>query len=164
MLQAEGYTQSIILSPKRGGPQAHSRLTAVEHILEVLPFRMLHTADVLCSALKGEWFTLADLKGAYLHVPITPKHRMWGNGLRLDPTRHIYTPVRISQGCKLALQQGQSMDFLLSGQGRWLSAIAGKHINALKLRAVGLALERFFQCCEDATSCPAPTTVPQGSR
>ena len=29
-------------------------------------------------------------------------------------------------------------------QGRWLPAIAGEHINALELRAVGLALERFL--------------------
>ena len=45
----------------------------------------------------------------------TRPFQMWVRNLRLDPTRHKCTPVRISQECMLALQQWQSMDFLLSG-------------------------------------------------
>ena len=45
----------------------------------------------------------------------TRPFQMWVRNLRLDPTRHKHTPVRISQECMLTLQQWQSMDFLLSG-------------------------------------------------
>lgn len=52
-------------------------LRQLNQFIKVLPFHMQRTADVLRLASEGDWFMSVDLKDAYFHVQIAPRHRQF---------------------------------------------------------------------------------------
>ncbi|XP_057713573.1 uncharacterized protein LOC130929952 [Corythoichthys intestinalis] len=71
-----GFYSTYFLVPKKtGGFRPVLDLRGLNRYLKVLPFRMLTVADVLRVVARGEWFTSVDLKDAYFHVPVAPRHR-----------------------------------------------------------------------------------------
>ena len=69
------YSKYFIVPKKDGGQRPVLDLRPLNQYLKVLPFKMVHTAVVIRSIQRGEWFTSLDLKDAYFHVPICPEHR-----------------------------------------------------------------------------------------
>ncbi|XP_077395323.1 uncharacterized protein LOC144031774 [Festucalex cinctus] len=76
LAQPGGFYSTYFLVPKKtGGYRPILDLRGLNRHLKVLPFHMLTKNDVLQSLAQGEWFTSIDLKDAYFHVPIAPRHR-----------------------------------------------------------------------------------------
>lgn len=74
--QFKGFYSNYFLVPKRdGGFRPILDLRRLNRHLKVLRFHMLRTTDVLQAITQGDWFTSVDLKDAYFHVPVTPRHR-----------------------------------------------------------------------------------------
>lgn len=71
-----GFYSDYFLVPKKdGGIRPILDLRALNRHLKTLRFHMLRTVDVLHSIRADDWFTKIDLKDAYFHVPIAPRHR-----------------------------------------------------------------------------------------
>lgn len=78
LVQPGGYYSTYFLVEKKdGGLRPVLDLRGLNRFLKVMPFHMLSTAEVLRAVDRGEWFTSIDLKDAYFHVPIIPRHRQF---------------------------------------------------------------------------------------
>lgn len=71
------YSKYFLVPRKTGGFRPILDLRGLNSYLKRMPFHMLTTADVLQSVTQGEWFTSVDLKDAYFHVPVAPRHRQF---------------------------------------------------------------------------------------
>lgn len=71
------YSSYFLVTKQDGGFRPILDLRHLNQFLKVLPFRMLRTVDVLRSVRHGDWFTSIDLRDAYFHVPIAPRHRQF---------------------------------------------------------------------------------------
>lgn len=76
--QLSGFYSTYFIVPKKdGGYRPILDLRALNHCLKELKFKMLSPARVLQAISKGLWFTTLDLKDAYFHVPVHPRHRKY---------------------------------------------------------------------------------------
>lgn len=76
--QFRGFYSIYFLVPKKdGGFRPILDLRRLNLYLKELRFRMLRTVDVLQAIAQGDWFTSVDLKDAYFHVPVAPRHRQF---------------------------------------------------------------------------------------
>ena len=72
----EGYYSRYFLVPKKtGGMRPILDLSLFNKSIMKRPFHMLTIKHVLECVRPGDWFTSIDLKDAYFHVPIIPRHR-----------------------------------------------------------------------------------------
>ncbi|XP_029998122.1 uncharacterized protein LOC115424868 [Sphaeramia orbicularis] len=75
LLDPGGFYSKYFLVPKKTGDlRPVLDLRDLNVFLKVLPFYMLTTREVVHAISPGDWFTSIDLKDAYFHVPITPRH------------------------------------------------------------------------------------------
>ena len=69
------YSRYFLVKKKDGRFRPILDLRGLNRFLKVLPFHMLTASDTLRVVARGEWFTTVDLRDAYFHVPIAPRHR-----------------------------------------------------------------------------------------
>ncbi|KAI2655010.1 ORF V: Enzymatic polyprotein [Labeo rohita] len=69
------YSPYFIVPKKRGGLRPMLDLRALNRSLLRLPFKMLTTKRMLTCIRHQDWFAAIDLKDAYFHVSILPRHR-----------------------------------------------------------------------------------------
>ena len=74
----QGYYSRYFLVPKKtGGMRPILDLSVFNKVIMKRPFHMLTIRQVLECVHQGDWFTSIDLKDAYFHVAIIPKHRKY---------------------------------------------------------------------------------------
>ena len=72
----EGFYSRYFLTPKKsGGFRPILDLSQFNRCVMVRPFHMLTTKHVLECVRHQEWFTSVDLKDAYFHIQVIPRHR-----------------------------------------------------------------------------------------
>lgn len=72
----EGFYSRYFLVPKKtGGMRPILDLSSFNKCIMRRPFHMLSVRHVLECVRSGDWFASIDLKDAYFHVPIIPRHR-----------------------------------------------------------------------------------------
>ncbi|KAI2666099.1 ORF V: Enzymatic polyprotein [Labeo rohita] len=69
------YSPYFIVPKKSGGLRPILDLRALNRSLLRLPFKMLTTKRMLTCIRPQDWFAAIDLKDAYFHVSILPRHR-----------------------------------------------------------------------------------------
>ncbi|KAL0167120.1 hypothetical protein M9458_038968, partial [Cirrhinus mrigala] len=69
------YSPYFIVPKKSGGLRPVLDLRALNRSLLRLPFKMLTTKCMLTCIRRQDWFAAIDLKDAYFHVSILPRHR-----------------------------------------------------------------------------------------
>ena len=69
------YSRYFLVKKKDGRFRPILDLRGLNRFLKVLPFHMLTASDTLRVVARGEWFTTVDLRDAYFHVPIAPRHQ-----------------------------------------------------------------------------------------
>ncbi|KAL0180842.1 hypothetical protein M9458_023248, partial [Cirrhinus mrigala] len=69
------YSSYFIVPKKSGGLRPILDLRALNRSLLRLPFKMLTTKRMLTCIRRQDWFAAIDLKDAYFHVSILPRHR-----------------------------------------------------------------------------------------
>ncbi|KAL0146713.1 hypothetical protein M9458_058053, partial [Cirrhinus mrigala] len=69
------YSPYFIVPKKSGGLRPILDLRALNRSLLRLPFKMLTTKRMLTCIRRQDWFAAIDLKDAYFHVSILPRHR-----------------------------------------------------------------------------------------
>ncbi|XP_030219303.1 uncharacterized protein LOC115548682 [Gadus morhua] len=69
------YSRYFLVKKKDGRFRPILDLRGLIRFLKVLPFHMLTASDTLRVVARGEWFTTLDLRDAYFHVPIAPRHQ-----------------------------------------------------------------------------------------
>ncbi|KAL0199366.1 hypothetical protein M9458_007906, partial [Cirrhinus mrigala] len=69
------YSPYFIVPKKSGGLRPILDLRALNWSLLRLPFKMLTTKRMLTCIRRQDWFAAIDLKDAYFHVSILPRHR-----------------------------------------------------------------------------------------
>ena len=69
------YSRYFLVKKKDGRFRPILDLRGLNRFLKVLPFDMLTPSDTLRVVARGEWFTTVDLRDAYFHVPIAPRHQ-----------------------------------------------------------------------------------------
>ena len=69
------YSPYFIVPKKDGGLRPILDLRRLNKHLHKLPFRMLTQRRILGSVRHQDWFVVIDLKDAYFHVSILPRHR-----------------------------------------------------------------------------------------
>ncbi|KAL0160989.1 hypothetical protein M9458_044714, partial [Cirrhinus mrigala] len=69
------YSPYFIVPKKSGGLRPILDLRALNRSLLRLPFKMLTTKCMLTCIRPQDWFAAIDLKDAYFHVSILPRHR-----------------------------------------------------------------------------------------
>ncbi|KAI2645050.1 Transposon Ty3-G Gag-Pol polyprotein [Labeo rohita] len=69
------YSPYFIVPKKSGGLRPILDLRALNRSLFRLPFKMLTTKRMLTCIRPQDWFAAIDLKDAYFHVSILPRHR-----------------------------------------------------------------------------------------
>ncbi|KAL0149087.1 hypothetical protein M9458_055608, partial [Cirrhinus mrigala] len=69
------YSPYFIMPKNSGGLRPILDLRALNRSLLRLPFKMLTTKRMLTCIRRQDWFAAIDLKDAYFHVSILPRHR-----------------------------------------------------------------------------------------
>ena len=69
------YSRYFLVKKKDGRFRPILDLRGLNRFLKILPFHMLTASDTLRVVARGEWFTTVDLRDAYFHVPIAPRHQ-----------------------------------------------------------------------------------------
>ncbi|XP_057183479.1 uncharacterized protein LOC130550118 isoform X1 [Triplophysa rosa] len=69
------YSPYFIVPKKGGGLRRILDLRVLNRHLHKLPFRMVTQKRILTSVRRQDWFMAIDLKDAYFHVSILPRHR-----------------------------------------------------------------------------------------
>lgn len=69
------YSRYFLVPKKTGGMRPILDLSLFNRSIMERPFHMLTIRQVLECVHQGDWFTSIDLKDAYFHVSIVPKHR-----------------------------------------------------------------------------------------
>ncbi|XP_051505143.1 uncharacterized protein LOC127412641, partial [Myxocyprinus asiaticus] len=69
------YSPYFIVPKKGGGLRPILDLRVLNRALHRLPFNMLTQRRILASVRHQDWFAAVDLKDAYFHVSILPRHR-----------------------------------------------------------------------------------------
>ncbi len=69
------YSPYFIVPKKDGGLRPILDLRVLNRALHKLPFRMLTQRRIFQCVRPFDWFAAIDLKDAYFHVPILPRHR-----------------------------------------------------------------------------------------
>ncbi|XP_033996615.1 LOW QUALITY PROTEIN: uncharacterized protein LOC117490940 [Trematomus bernacchii] len=96
----QGYYSRYFLVPKKtGGMRPILDLSVFNKVIMKRPFHMLTIRQVLECVHQGDWFTSIDLKDAYFHVAIIPKHRKY---LRFSFQGISYQYNRLPFGYSLA--------------------------------------------------------------
>ncbi len=76
------YSHYFLATKKTGGFRPILNLTGLNAYLLIEKFRMEILASILQDLQKGMWMISLDLKDAYLHVSIVPRHRQFLRDLR----------------------------------------------------------------------------------
>ncbi len=71
----KGFYSLYFIVPKKGGLRPILDLRTLNRALHKLPFRMLTLKHILTCVRNQDWFVAIDLKDAYFHVSILPRHR-----------------------------------------------------------------------------------------
>ena len=71
------YSRYFLIKKKDGRFRPILDLRGLNRFLMVLPFHMLTASETLRLVTRGEWFTTVDLRDAYFHVPIAPRHQQF---------------------------------------------------------------------------------------
>ena len=71
------YSPYFIVPKKSGGSRPILDLRVLNRCLHKLPFRMLTQRRILQCVRPRDWFAAIDLKDAYFHVSILPRHRQF---------------------------------------------------------------------------------------
>uniref|UniRef100_A0A8C6PQJ6 ribonuclease H n=1 Tax=Nothobranchius furzeri TaxID=105023 RepID=A0A8C6PQJ6_NOTFU len=69
------YSPYFVVPKKSGGMRPILDLSLFNCSIAVMHFRMLTMRQVLEYVRSGDWFTSTDLKDAYFHIPVIPRHR-----------------------------------------------------------------------------------------
>ncbi len=69
------YSPYFIVPKKIGGLQPILDLRVLNRVLHKLPFKMLTQKRIFGCVHPLDWFAAIDLKDAYIHVSILPRHR-----------------------------------------------------------------------------------------
>ncbi|XP_033980402.1 uncharacterized protein LOC117477766 [Trematomus bernacchii] len=69
------YSRYFLIPKKTGGMRPILDLSAFNRVIMKRPFHMLTIKQVLEYVHQGDWFMSIDLKDAYFHITIIPKHR-----------------------------------------------------------------------------------------
>lgn len=69
------YSPYFVVPKKSGGYRPILDLRALNEHIDKMSFHMLTTGKLLGLVQPGDWFTTIDLKDAYFHVEVAPKHR-----------------------------------------------------------------------------------------
>ncbi len=69
------YSPYFIVPKKSGGLRPILDLRVLNHTLHKLPFKMLMQKRIFGCVRPLDWFAAIDLKDAYIHVSILPRHR-----------------------------------------------------------------------------------------
>uniref|UniRef100_UPI003AAB97E8 uncharacterized protein n=1 Tax=Centroberyx gerrardi TaxID=166262 RepID=UPI003AAB97E8 len=93
------YSRYFLVPKKTGGVRPILDLRSLNNCIVERPFHMLTTKHLLECVQPGDWLTTIDLKDAYFHVPILPKHRKF---LRFAFQGTAYEYQRIAFGYSLA--------------------------------------------------------------
>ncbi len=133
-----GFYRPYFIVPKKGrGLRPILDLRAPNRALHKLPFRMLTQRRIFQCICPFDWFAAIDLKDAYFHVSILPRHRPSPLCIRRASIPVQGPPLRAIPAQSRALCNGHAAAGLWTGpQLQW-------HINCLELLAVWLALRRF---------------------
>ncbi|KAF0046150.1 hypothetical protein F2P81_002679 [Scophthalmus maximus] len=111
--ECEGYYSRYFLVPKKtGGMRPILDLSLVNRSIMRRPFHMLTIKHVLECVRSGDWFASIDLKDAYFHVPIVPRHRKFlrfsFRGVQFQynrlPFRYSLAPRTFSKCVETALE------------------------------------------------------------
>ncbi len=74
-MKSEFYSPYFIVPKKDGGLRPILDLRVLNRALHKLPFRMLTQRRIFQCVRPFDWFAAIDLKDAYFHVSILPRHR-----------------------------------------------------------------------------------------
>uniref|UniRef100_UPI003AAC7FDB uncharacterized protein n=1 Tax=Centroberyx gerrardi TaxID=166262 RepID=UPI003AAC7FDB len=118
------YSRYFVVPKKYGGLHPILDLRVLNKYLRRFTFKMLTLRQVMQSVRPGDWFTTVDLKDAYFHVPILPRHRQF---LRFAYNGTMY--------------EYQVLPFV---NGTWTDEERSWHINLLELYVVYLSLRQFY--------------------
>ncbi len=69
------YSPYITVPKKGGGLRPILDLRVLDRALQKLPFKLLILKHILTCVRDQDWFVAIDLKDAYFHVSIFPRHR-----------------------------------------------------------------------------------------
>ncbi|KAK5932171.1 hypothetical protein CgunFtcFv8_003898 [Champsocephalus gunnari] len=69
------YSRYFLIPKKAGGMRPILDLSAFNRVIRKRPFHMLTIKQVMECVHQGDWYTSIDLKDAYFHITIIPKHR-----------------------------------------------------------------------------------------
>ncbi len=148
------YSPYFIVPKKGGGLRPILDLRVLNRALHKLPFKMLTHRRMIKCIQPQDWFAAIDLKDAYFHVAILPRHRPflqcrrslspWTDlaflraGVPLEQvSRHTVVTTDASSTGWGATCNGQA------ASGLWTGPRLLWHINCLELWAVHLALQQF---------------------
>jgi hypothetical protein len=73
--QAGFYSRYFLVPKKDGGLRPILDLRHLNRALMRRPFKMLTIKHILAQIRSGDWFVTMDLKDAYFHIQINPRHR-----------------------------------------------------------------------------------------
>lgn len=83
------YSRYFLVPKKDGGLRPILDLRVLNRALAKRPFKMLTARRIMALIRPGDWFISVDLKDAYFHIPIAPRHRPFLR-FALDGTAYQY--------------------------------------------------------------------------